>query len=138
MIFLIAGNRYANYGSEFLSFYRAALAAACQGDLTTASRLVRCSVAFGEDAPSAAYLYELLQGADRIGADTLGRLRALFANRKYVKALFVRLPDTAKAHTIRGLLFARLGFRRAARYQFALALSMDTGNDLAKAAIAEC
>ena len=114
-----------------MSYYRAALAAAKNGDLTAASRLVCCSIAIGEDAPSAEHLYKLLQSQNAIGSEALGRLRELVCYRKYAKALRVRLPDTAKAHTIRGLLFARIGRHNAARKEFALALKIDAGNEIA-------
>ena len=114
-----------------MSYYRAALAAAKNGDLTAASRLVRCSIAIGEDAPSAARLYELLQSRNAIGAEALSKLRLHVRNRKHAKALRVRLPDTAKAHAIRGLLFARIGRHGAARKEFSLALEIDAGNEIA-------
>ena len=114
-----------------MSYYRAALAAAKKGDLTAASRFVRCSIAIEEDAPSAAHLFKLLQSKNAIGAEALGRLREHVRNRKYAKALRVRLPDTAKAHAIRGLLFARIGRHNAARKEFALALEIDSGNEIA-------
>ena len=118
-----------------MSYYRAALAAAKNGDLTAASRLVQCSIALGEDAPSAERLRDLLHSNTIIGEDALVKLRELAGRRKYAKSLRVRLPDTSKAHTIRGLLFARIGRRRAARREFALALALDAGNELARRAL---
>ena len=120
---------------EVLSYYRAALSAAKMGDLTAASRLVQCSIAFGENAPSAERLHRLLQINHRIRKKKLEKLRKLVARGKCARALRVRLPDTAKAHTIRGLLYARIGRRRAALDEFALALALDAGNELAKRAI---
>jgi Flp pilus assembly protein TadD len=58
--------------------------------------------------------------------------------RRYRKALRVRLPKTSRSHTIRGLLYAQTGRFRRARGEFALALTLDTGNDLAKRAILNC
>ena len=113
-------------------YYRAALAAAKNGDLTAASRLVCCSIATGEKAPSAKLLYFLLQKENAVGAKSLAELRELVHDRKYAKALRVSLPNTAKAHTIRGLLFARIGRRGAAAKEFSLALALDAGNDIAK------
>jgi tetratricopeptide (TPR) repeat protein len=103
-----------------MSYYRAALAAANMGDLTNAAHLTQCSLALGEDTPSAAYLLELINHQDMIDA----------------KALKVKLPQTSKAHTIRGLLYAKIGRARRAREEFALALTLDTGNELAKRALA--
>ena len=118
-----------------MSYYRAALAAARAGKLATATRLVQCSLILREDAPSAARLYELLMGNAAVGDKTLVRLRTLVKKCKYKKALRVRLPNTTKAHTIRGLLFAELGLRFAAREEFALALALDTENNLARRAL---
>ena len=118
-----------------MSYYRAALAAARKGDMTAATMLVQCSIATGEDAPSAMQLRALIRRKTAVGEDKLEILRGLVRKRKYGKALKVRLPNTAKAHTIRGLLFARLGRRRAARREFALALALDTGNTLARRAL---
>ena len=118
-----------------MSFYRAALAAAAMGDISAALRLVQCSIECGEDAPSAPYLLELLSGVDVFDEDVLIKLRALVDCHEYSKALKLRLPKTASAHVIRGLLLARIGRRRAARSEFARALALDTGNELAKRAI---
>lgn len=121
-----------------MSYYRAALAAASSGDLTGASRLVRCSLALNEDAPNASRLWELLREQNYIAPDTLNRLRALTEARHYKKALKVELPETSLAHTIRGLLFAQMGRRRNAREEFTLALTLDTGNKIAKQALLHC
>ena len=130
-----------------MSYYRASLAAAYLGNLTTARRLVCCSLALGEDAPSALHLFHLLSGdvngsaetssatESRTKAEVFSRLRILVEGRKYRKALRVGLPDTSASHTIRGLLYALRGRRRAAQDAFALALSMDAGNDTARRAL---
>ena len=118
-----------------MSYYRAALAAARAGDLSAAAQLVRCSLVLKEDAPYAMRLYGLLRSNADIGEKALSRLRTLVARSKYKRALRVRLPNTSKAHTIQGLLYAELGLRFAAREEFALALALDTGNDLARRAL---
>ena len=66
---------------------------------------------------------------------TISVLRELTAKRKYRKALKVELPQTSKAYTIRGLLYALLGRRSAAQNAFSLALAMDLNNDLARRAL---
>ena len=77
----------------------------------------------------------MLLANDSIRKKKLDKLRKLVARRKYARALRIRLPNTAKAHTIRGLLYARIGRRRAARDEFARALALDSSNALAKRAI---
>jgi len=121
-----------------LSYYRAALASAAAGDLTGAARLVNCSVLLGEDAPSNIYLSELLKRQNRIDSDSLNRLRTLSDARRYRRALRVNLPQSSRAHTIRGLLYAQTGRLRKARKEFTLALTLDTGNGLAKQALPYC
>ena len=118
-----------------MSYYRAALAAARAGNLTAAERLVKCSILVNEDAPSASKLHELLQSNAELGTDALRKLRALVKNGKYKKALKIRMPSISKTHTVRGLLYAHLGHRYAAREEFALALALDTGNALARSAL---
>ena len=63
-----------------MSYYRAALAAARSGDLTSAERLVRASLASGENAPNAPRLQELLRREleARAAAPREGALRALW------------------------------------------------------------
>ena len=114
-----------------MSYYRAALAAAHKGDKTLAARLVNCSIVFQEDAPNASRLRELLLRNADIAADTKEELRQLIGSRKFSQALKVRLPKTAKAYTIRGLLYAQIGRKRPARMEFAKALSLDAGNSIA-------
>ena len=121
-----------------ISYYRAALAAASAGDLSNAARLVRCSLALREDAPHAERLLELLQQQSHLESDTLNRLRILTDDHRYKKALQVRLPQSSRAHTIRGLLYALIGRYRHAREEFVQALILDTGNDLAKRALQHC
>lgn len=121
-----------------MNYYRAALAAAYTGDLSNAARLLRCSLALNEDAPRAMQLFKLLQQQNYIDTDMLDRLRTLTDARRYKKALKIKLPQTSKAHTIRGLLYAQIGRYRNARDEFALALMLDKGNDLAKQAILHC
>lgn len=121
-----------------MNYYRAALAAAYTGDLSNAARLLRCSLELNEDAPRAMQLFELLQQQNYIDADMLDRLRTLTDARRYKKALKIKLPQTSKAHTIRGLLYAQIGRYRNARDEFALALMLDKGNDLAKQALLHC
>ena len=124
-----------------MSYYRAALAAACKGDLTAAARLAECSVVIGEEAPSAPRLLELLlsKAAVDAGAEAkagaMDKLRELTENRKYRKALRLHLPNTTKSYTIRGLLYAQSGRPSAARESFALALALDSGNDTALGAL---
>ena len=118
-----------------MSYYRAALAAARIGKLTTAARFIQRSLALKEPAPSAARLYELLQRNAEIDVVAVRKLRAHVKKCKYKKALRVRMPDNTKAHTIRGLLYAELGIYFAAREEFALALALDTENDLARRAL---
>ena len=118
-----------------MSYYRAALSAARTGKLTTAARLAQCSLMFNEDAPYAVRLYQLLRRNSEVEPVIRRNLRTLVEKCKYKKALRVRLPNTSKAHTIRGLLFAELGIYFAAREEFALALALDTENDLARRAL---
>ena len=115
-----------------MSYYRAALAAARVGDLTAAARLVKCSLLFCENAPSAIRLSQLLESRAAIDSRAMNDLRSLVDAREYKKALKVKLPRSTKGHTIRGLIMAKLGRRRAARREFALALALDTGNNLAR------
>lgn len=121
-----------------MSYYRAALAAACAGNLSGAARLVQCSILLGEDAPPAVRLLELLNQQDVIDTDDRNRLLTLTDARRYKKALKVKLPDTSKAHTIRGLLYAQIGRHRNAKKEFTQALTLDSGNDLAKQAMRQC
>lgn len=121
-----------------MSYYRSALAAACTGDLTNAARLIRCSIALDEGAPSAARLFNLLERQFQIDAEALEHLRTLTGARMYKKALKVKLAQTSRAHTIRGLLYAQIGRRRKAREEFIQALSLDKGNDLAMQALLQC
>jgi len=123
-----------------MSFYRAALAAANAGNLTTAARLVQLSMALGEDAPGAMRLGELLQLKSKAfeTTDALEQMRKLAEGRQYKKALKIQFTDTSKAHTMRGLLHALLGRRRAARKEFTKALTLDTGNDVAWRALQAC
>jgi tetratricopeptide (TPR) repeat protein len=121
-----------------MSFYRAALAAAYTGNLSGAARLAQCSLLLKEGAPSAGCLLELLNQHGMIDMETLSRLRTLTDARRYKKALKVKLPKTSKAHTIRGLLYAQIGRYRNAREEFALALTLDRGNDLARQAQLHC
>ena len=118
-----------------MSYYRAALAAAQKGDKTAALRFVQCSIASKEDAPSALRLFHILRVGTSVDLDSLKSLRRLTENSKFKKALKVKLPYTSKSRTIRGLLYAQLGRRLDARREFALALAMDTGNDLARRAL---
>ena len=118
-----------------MSYYRAALAAARTGNLTAAERLARCSLLVSEDAPSASRLYELLRSNAEAGAIAFSKLQESVKGKKYKKALKIRMPGTSKVHTIRGLLYAELGHRYAAREEFALALALDTGNALARSAL---
>ena len=115
-----------------MGYYRAALAAASTGDMTSAARLARCSIALGEAAPSAVRLLELLRQRDTIDIKALDRLRALTGGHKYKKALKLKLPRSSRAHAIRGLLYAKIGRYRKSRDEFALALALDNGNALAK------
>ena len=121
-------------------YYRSALAAARAGDLTSAARLVAASTAFREDASSAPALRELLrQKSDPPEAgDALNRLREPVTSRQYKKALKIRLPETSRCHTVKGLLYALLGRRRAARREFAAALDLDAGNATASRALQAC
>ena len=118
-----------------MSYYRAALSAARSGKLAAAARLAQCSLIIKEDASSAMHLCDLLRRNAAIETKTLNRLRALAEKHKYKKALRVRMPDNSKAHTIRGLLCAMLGWRFSARGEFALALAQNSENDLARRAL---
>ena len=119
-----------------MSYYRAALAAARSGDLTNSARLAQYSLSLNEEA-DANGLLELLRQQNSIDAETLDRLRILITARRYRKALKIKLPQTSKVHTIRGLLYAQMGRHRKARTEFAQAIVLDTGNDLAKLALRE-
>ena len=118
-----------------MSYYRAALAAGHAGNLTASMRLVRLSLLSGENAPNAERLLKLLERNSVISANSLDELRTIVDSRKYHKGLRVRLPQTSKAHTIRGLLYAQIGRHGAARKEFAKALALDTGNDIARRAL---
>ena len=119
-------------------YYRAALASAYAGNLTSASRLVKCSIMLKEDVPSAAYLLDLLNQNARIETDVMDRLRVLVNASQYKKALKIKLPQTSKAYTIRGLLYAQMGVYRKAANEFAMAITLDKGNDLAGQALRYC
>jgi Tfp pilus assembly protein PilF len=121
-----------------MSYYRAALAAAYYGNKSKSARLVQCSLLLDEDAPSATDLLKLLSQQNNIEAEALERLRMLIGAGWYKKALKVKLPQTSKSHTIRGLLYAQVGRYRSAKGEFTLALSLDTGNELAKRALLCC
>jgi len=117
-----------------MSYYRAALAAARSGNLTFAVRLVKCSLILKENTTSAMHLYQLLRSRDTINKEALKKARSLVERQKYKKALRINLPKTTRGHTIRGLLYMQLGHYGSARKEFALALALDTGNELAKRA----
>jgi Flp pilus assembly protein TadD len=121
-----------------MSYYRAALAAANSGDMSGSARLARCSLLLKEDAPSATCLLKLLEQQNRIEADTLESLRMLISAGRYRKALRVKLPHTSKSHAIRGLIYARIGRFSNAKSEFALALALDMGNELARLALLCC
>ena len=127
-------------GTNMNGYYRAALAAAGAGDMTKAARLSAASAAFGEEAPSAQALRELLrQKSDPPeAAEPAARLRELVQSRQYKKALKIRLPGTSKCHAMRGLLYALLNRCRAARREFAAALVLDSGNETARRALLAC
>ncbi|MCL1914049.1 MAG: hypothetical protein FWG10_09275 [Eubacteriaceae bacterium] len=123
-----------------MGYYRAALAAANAGNLTGALRLARLSIAFGEEAENAPRLIEIISG--RMGANSMsgpewGKLRTLAEGQKYMRAQFVKLPESVAAYNAKGLIYAQLGFTKAAIKQFCKALAMDTGNILAKQALGE-
>ena len=115
-----------------MSYYRAALASAYLGNLTSAVRLVQCSILVKENAPSAVYFLKLLKSQDEIDTKTTRQLLALIKQRNYKKALKVNLPQTSKAYTIRGLLYAQMGRRKNATQALSMALTLNTGNKLAK------
>lgn len=121
-----------------MRYYRAALAAAAQGDISSAVYFVRCSMLLNEDAPNAARLLNLLEQQNTIEAETLNRLRVLINARKYRKALKIELPKTSKAHTVRGLLFAQLKQYRSAKEELTAALLLNSGNNIAKQALIHC
>jgi hypothetical protein len=108
--------------------------------MTAAARLAWLSIALGEEAPSAERLQNLLRQNGRAfgEADSLGRLRELAEGRQYRKALKIDLADTSKGHTMRGLLYALLDRRRNARNEFAAALALDSGNQVALRALQAC
>ena len=120
-----------------MSYYRSALASAVTANMTEATRLVQCSLAINEAAPSAARLLELLRSRTEIDAETLCTLRELVAKKEHKKALKACKANTSKAHTARGLLYALLGRKRLARKEFTLSLVMDTGNEIARQALKE-
>ena len=119
-------------------YYRAALAAACSGCLSDAMRLVQCSILLQENAANAPRLLELLNEQKKIAPDVLTQLRKFANAREYKKALKIELPKTSKARTIRGLLFANMKRYRKAKEEFAQALVLDSGNNLAKQALLCC
>jgi len=123
-----------------MSYYRAALATAKTGNLTEATRLVQLSITLGEEAPSATQLWGLLQLSSNPfeRAGDLESLRELVEGGQYRKALKMRFSKTSKAHTIRGLLYALRGRRRAARKEFTIALTLDRGNEVAWRAFRAC
>ena len=145
-----------------MSYYRAALAAANSGDLTGAFRLANIAIALEiSPSPAAIKLQELLkrQIAPACGAaatepwamllrgrrneptsalGTDARLAELIKGRRYKEALKTHLPESSKARTIRGLLYAASGKRRRACAEFIKALSLDSGNDTARRALIEC
>ena len=120
-----------------LGYYRAALSAAKAGDLSTATRLAFCSITFNEDAP-AGELIDLIRQHQLIPEEDLKTISELVSQKQYKKALKVKLPENATAKAIRGLLFALMDCHRNAIEEFSAALVYDTGNDLAKRAIAVC
>jgi hypothetical protein len=119
-----------------MSYYRAALAAAHSGNLTEALRLVKCSIATGENAPMADRLHRLLRIKTEIPVKAGKRLRELAVKKRYRKALRLQLPDAVNAHVARGLICCALGWRLAAQRELNLALLADSGNDLARRALA--
>ena len=122
-----------------MSYYRAALAAAYTGDMTLAFRLVNRSIELDERADSAQSLLALLNG-QALANDTasIDTIRELAAKRKYKKALRVKLTPSVQNYQIRGFLFALTGQYGKAREEFALALTLDSGNILAKRALLHC
>ena len=118
-----------------MSFYRAALASARRGDLSSADRFVRCSLQLGEDAPHAQELHQLLQSRIGMDAGDIDKIAGFVAKKRLRKALKVKPLNSVKAHYVRGLIYAVSGRRRMARREFAVALTMDTGNELAREAL---
>jgi len=121
-----------------LSYYRAALAAANNGCLDDAARLVKCSVLINENAPNNIKLLELLQSQTKIPHETLVVLRKYVESAQYKKALKTELPKTSKAHTIRGLLYALLKDYHKAKKEFIEAIRLDSGNIMARQALFAC
>jgi len=121
-----------------MNYYRAALAAANQGYLSEATRLVHCSILLQENAANAPRLLALLQEQNKIEPKILNRLRELTNTGQYKKALKIELPKTSKAHAIRGLLFAHLKYYRKAKEEFGIAVALDSGNSLAKQSLLYC
>ena len=121
-----------------MKYYRAALAAASMGSHAEATRLVQCSIVLQENAANAPRLLELLQNQNKIEPASLSQLKKLTASGQYKKALKIELPKTSKTHTIRGLLLATLRDYPRAKVEFALALALDSGNNLAKQALLHC
>jgi tetratricopeptide (TPR) repeat protein len=78
---------------------------------------------------------ELLQNKELINVNSMKQLQSLLNAKKYRKALKLKLPRTSKAHTIRGLCYAQIGWYKSAMKEFALAMALDTGNDLARRAL---
>ena len=118
-----------------MSYYRVALAFAHCGNLTAAARLAQCSLALNEGAPNALRLLELIQKYSSIDSKTRAALRELTESHKYSKALKLPLNGSPNALTARGLLYAQIGRKGAAREQFTLALAMDSGNKTARRAL---
>ena len=118
-----------------MSYYRAALAAAANSNITKAKCLVECSLAINEDAPSAARLLELLRSRTDIDPQTLTGLREHTTNKEYRKALKLCKATSSKAYVARGLLYALLGRKRLARKEFIQSMIIDSGNEIARQAL---
>jgi hypothetical protein len=92
-----------------MSYYRASLSEAKNGNLRRAYDLAQCSLFLHENTAKASQLIEILSVQIIHERDAFFALRAAVDNKKFRDALKIKLPDTGKSHTIRGMLYRKTG-----------------------------
>jgi len=92
-----------------MSYYRASLAEAKTGNLNRAYNLALCSLCLDENIPKASQLIEMLSVQIIHEREIYLTLKTTVDNKKYREALKIKLPDTKKAHIIRGMLYIKTG-----------------------------
>ena len=90
-----------------MSYYRASLAEAKNGNLIKAYNLVLCSLLLNENTEEATQLSSILYVKIKHDRDTFLALKKAVDNKNYRDALKIKLPDTPKSQIIRGMLYRK-------------------------------